>query len=251
MNAIEVNNLSIRFNLASEQVTSIKEYFIKMIKKDLSFQEFFALQDVSLIIPKGDAVGLVGVNGSGKSTLLKAISGIYPPYSGTITVNGVIAPLIELGAGFDGQLTARENVYLNGALFGHDRKYMEEKFDEIIDFAELWEFVDVPVRNFSSGMAARLGFAIATIVKPDILICDEVLAVGDAKFKQKCEEKMKELMSGGTTLLFVSHSIEQVRSVCKHAVWLEKGRVRMYGEVNEICDKYMEELMGPDYLQEN
>ena len=243
-NAIEVENLTIRFNLASEQVTSIKEYVIKMFKKQLNFQEFYALKSVSFSIPKGDAVGLVGTNGSGKSTLLKAISGIYPPYDGCVKVNGVIAPLIELGAGFDGQLTAKENVFLNGALFGFDRRFMEEKFDEIIDFAELWDFVDVPVRNFSSGMAARLGFAIATVVKPDILICDEVLSVGDMRFKQKCEDKMAELMEGGTTLLFVSHSIEQVKKVCKHAIWIEKGNLKMQGEVNEVCDLYTEYVMG-------
>ena len=244
MNAIEVNDLTIRFNLASEQISSIKEYVIKMAKKQLKFQEFFALKDVSFNIEKGDSVGLVGANGSGKSTLLKAISGIYPPYKGNIQVNGTIAPLIELGAGFDGQLTARENIYLNGALFGHDREYMGERFDEIIDFAELRDFVDVPVRNYSSGMAARLGFSIATIVKPDILICDEVLAVGDMKFQKKCEEKMAELMGDGTTLLFVSHSLDQVRKVCKHAIYLKNGELQMQGEVDEVCDYYRESLMG-------
>lgn len=244
MNAIEVNDLTIRFNLASEQISSIKEYVIKMAKKQLKFQEFFALKDVSFNIEKGDSVGLVGANGSGKSTLLKAISGIYPPYKGNIQVNGTIAPLIELGAGFDGQLTARENIFLNGALFGHDREYMRERFDEIIDFAELRDFVDVPVRNYSSGMAARLGFSIATIIKPDILICDEVLAVGDMRFQEKCEEKMAELMGDGTTLLFVSHSLEQVRKVCKHAIYLKNGELQMQGEVDEVCDYYRESLMG-------
>lgn len=242
MNAIEVKDLTIRFNLASEQVTSIKEYMIKLAKRQLTFNEFFALKDVTFDVPKGDSVGIVGANGSGKSTLLKAISGIYPPYKGTVNVNGSIAPLIELGAGFDGQLTARENIFLNGALFGHNHKYMESKFDEIVDFAELWEFIDVPVRNYSSGMGARLGFAIATIVKPDILICDEILSVGDMKFQEKCEQKMAELMDGGTTLLFVSHSIEQVRKVCKHAIYLEKGQLQAQGEVNEVCDFYVNKL---------
>lgn len=244
MNAIEIENLTIRFNLASEEISSIKEYFIKLAKRQLNFQEFFALKNISFNVEKGDSIGLVGANGSGKSTLLKAISGIYPPYEGSVRVNGIIAPLIELGAGFDGQLTARENIYLNGALFGYDRTFMDEKFDEIVDFAELRDFIDVPVRNYSSGMAARLGFAAATIVKPDILICDEVLAVGDMRFQQKCEEKMEELMSNGTTLLFVSHSIEQVRKVCKNAVWLEHGMMKMKGEVNEVCDSYVKELMG-------
>lgn len=242
MNAIEVKDLTIRFNLASEQVTSIKEYMIRLAKRQLTFNEFFALKDVTFDVPKGDSVGIVGANGSGKSTLLKAISGIYPPYKGTVNVNGSISPLIELGAGFDGQLTARENIFLNGALFGHNHKYMESKFDEIVDFAELWEFIDVPVRNYSSGMGARLGFAIATIVKPDILICDEILSVGDMKFQEKCEQKMAELMDGGTTLLFVSHSIEQVRKVCKHAIYLEKGQLQAQGEVNEVCDFYVNKL---------
>lgn len=242
MNAIEVNDLTIRFNLASEQVTSIKEYLIKLVKRQLTFNEFFALKDVTFQVPKGDSIGIVGENGCGKSTLLKAISGIYPPYHGSVTVNGSIAPLIELGAGFDGQLTARENIFLNGALFGHDRKYMESRFNEIVDFAELWEFIDVPVRNYSSGMGARLGFSIATIVKPDILICDEILSVGDMKFQEKCEHKMQELMEGGTTLLFVSHSIEQVRKVCKHAIYLEKGQLMAQGEVDEVCDFYINKL---------
>lgn len=242
MNAIEVKDLTIRFNLASEQVTSIKEYMIKLAKRQLTFNEFFALKDVTFDVPRGDSIGIVGANGCGKSTLLKAISGIYPPYKGTVSVNGSIAPLIELGAGFDGQLTARENIFLNGALFGHDHKYMESKFNEIVDFAELWEFIDVPVRNYSSGMGARLGFAIATIVKPDILICDEILSVGDMKFQEKCEQKMAELMDGGTTLLFVSHSIEQVRKVCKHAIYLEKGQLQAQGEVNEVCDFYVNKL---------
>lgn len=242
MNAIEVNGLTIRFNLASEQVTSIKEYMIKFAKRQLTFNEFFALKDVTFDIPKGDSVGIVGANGCGKSTLLKAISGIYPPYRGSVTVNGSIAPLIELGAGFDGQLTARENIFLNGALFGHDHKYMEDKFDDIVDFAELWDFIDVPVRNYSSGMGARLGFAIATIVKPDILICDEILSVGDMKFQEKCEHKMAELMDGGTTLLFVSHSIDQVRKICKHAIYLEKGKLQAQGDVDEVCDFYVNKL---------
>lgn len=243
-NAITLQDVSIRFNLASEQVTSIKEYFIKMMKHELHFQEFYALKNISIEIPKGDAVGLIGANGSGKSTLLKVISGIYPPYAGKVTVKGKIAPLIELGAGFDGQLTARENIFLNGALFGHDRAYMESRFDDIIKFAELEQFVDVPVRNYSSGMAARLGFSIATIVEPDILICDEVLAVGDARFQKKCEERMEKLLSGGTTLLFVSHSIDQVKKVCKRAIYLEDGNIVMDGDVNQVTDYYMEKLMN-------
>ncbi len=235
---IEVDHVTIRFNMASEKVDNLKEYIIKLFKKQLTFQEFLAVQDVSFKIKKGEAWALIGTNGSGKSTMLKAISGILKPYKGSITVKGKIAPLIELGAGFDGNLTARENIYLNGAVLGHSRKYMEEHFDEIVDFAELWDFLDTPLKNFSSGMRARLGFAVATIVSPDILICDEVLAVGDFLFQQKCMERMDEMLSGGTTLLFVSHSIDQVRKLCDHAIWLDKGTVRAIGEVNEVCDQY-------------
>lgn len=235
---IEVDHVTIRFNMASEKVDNLKEYVIKLFKKQLTFQEFLAVQDVSFKIKKGEAWALIGTNGSGKSTMLKAISGILKPYKGSITVKGKIAPLIELGAGFDGNLTARENIYLNGAVLGHSRNYMEEHFDEIVDFAELWDFLDTPLKNFSSGMRARLGFAVATLVSPDILICDEVLAVGDFLFQQKCMERMNEMLSGGTTLLFVSHSIDQVRKLCDHAVWLDKGKVRSIGEVNEVCDQY-------------
>ena len=235
---IEVDHVTIRFNMASEKVDNLKEYVIKLLKKQLTFQEFLAVQDVSFKVKKGEAWALIGTNGSGKSTMLKAISGILKPYKGSITVKGKIAPLIELGAGFDGNLTARENIYLNGAVLGHSKKYMEEHFDEIVDFAELWDFLDTPLKNFSSGMRARLGFAVATMVSPDILICDEVLAVGDFLFQKKCMERMNEMLSGGTTLLFVSHSIDQVRKLCDHAVWLDKGKVRAIGEVNEVCDQY-------------
>ncbi len=242
MNVIEVENMSVRFNLTTEKVDSIKEYFIKMAKRQLMFREFFALKDINLTVKAGESVGLVGANGSGKSTLLKTITGIYKPYEGQVRVNGMIAPLIELGAGFDGELTARENVYLNGAFFGLSRDFMNARFDDIIDFAELWEFVDVPVKNFSSGMAARLGFAIATLVKPDILICDEILSVGDMKFQEKCEDRMQEMMSGGTTLLFVSHSIEQVKKICKRAIFLNHGQILLDGEVNEVCNEYVKIL---------
>jgi len=242
MNAVEVEHVSIRFNLASEQVSSLKEYLIKLTKKQLLFTEFFALQDISFTVPRGESMGIVGVNGSGKSTLLKVIAGIYTPYQGSVRVNGVIAPLIELGAGFDGELTARENIFLNGSLFGYDRKYMRERFDEIIDFAELWDFVDVPVRNYSSGMAARLGFAVATMVKPEILICDEILSVGDARFQQKCRKKMDAMLSGGTTLLFVSHSTDQVKSICSRAIFLEHGKMKMAGSSDEVCDYYLETI---------
>ena len=216
---VDVDNVTIRFNLASQKIDNLKEYFIKMIKRELMFQEFLAVKDVSIKIHAGEAWGLIGTNGSGKSTLLKAISGIIKPYKGSISVNGSVAPLIELGAGFDPEMTARENIFLNGCVLGHSQQFMQEHFDEIVDFAELHEFIDSPLKNFSSGMRARLGFAIATIVRPNILIVDEILAVGDMKFRQKCMERMDEMLAGGTTLLYVSHNIGEVRRLCDHAIW--------------------------------
>ena len=238
---IEVRNVSMRFNLAKEKTDTLKEYFVKLIKHQLMFNEFYALQDVSLTVFKGDAVALIGANGSGKSTLLKCIAGVLYPTTGSIEVHGSIAPLIELGAGFDPDLTARENIYLNGAVLGHDRKFMDAHFKSIVDFAELWEFVDVPVKNFSSGMVARLGFAIATEVRADILIVDEVLAVGDFRFQEKCKNRMAEMMTEGTTLLFVSHSAQQVCELCKTALWLKNGNVRMVGDAKQVCTAYENE----------
>lgn len=235
---VSVKNVTMEFNLASEKLNSLKEYFLKIAKGELMMQKFCALQDINLDIKAGESVALIGVNGSGKSTLLKVIAGVMAPTKGTAQVFGTIAPMIELGAGFDVELTARENVYLNGAVLGHDEEFMEKHFNSIIDFAELWDFVDVPVKNFSSGMIARLGFAIATEVRADVLIVDEVLAVGDFRFQEKCKKRMAEMLSGGTTLLFVSHSAEQVRELCKKAVWLEKGKIRMIGDANEVCDAY-------------
>lgn len=236
--AIQVDHVTIRFNMASEKVDNLKEYMIKLLKKELIFQEFLAVKDVSLNIKKGEAWALIGINGSGKSTLLKAISGILKPYKGKITVNGEIAPLIELGAGFDPNLTARENIYLNGTVLGHSKKFMDEHFNEIVDFAELWDFLDTPIKNFSSGMSARLGFSVATMVKPDVLIVDEILAVGDFLFRQKCMERMENMLSGGTTLLFVSHNIKDVRNLCDHAAWLDHGILKMAGDVETVCDAY-------------
>ena len=235
---IEVKNVSMRFNLATEKTDTIKEYFVKLLKGQLMFNEFYALKDVSLTVNRGEAVALVGANGSGKSTLLKCIAGVLYPTKGNIEVRGSIAPLIELGAGFDPDLTARENIYLNGAVLGRDRKFMDNQFNSIIDFAELWDFVDVPVKNFSSGMVARLGFAIATETKADILVVDEILSVGDFRFQEKCKARMAEMMKGGTTLLFVSHSTQQVCQLCQKAVWLNKGKMEMIGEVNTVCDAY-------------
>lgn len=239
--AIEIDHVTIRFNMASEKVDNLKEYIIKLIKKELIFQEFLAVKDVSFKIKRGEAWALIGMNGSRKSTLLKAISGILKPYKGSITVHGEIAPLIELGAGFDSNLTARENIYLNGTVLGHSKKFMDDHFDEIVDFAELHDFLDTPIKNFSSGMSARLGFSIATMVKPEILIVDEILAVGDFLFQQKCMERMSHMLEGGTTLLFVSHNIETVKKLCDHAAWLDHGVLKMAGEVQTVCDAYMEQ----------
>ena len=239
-NAVEISNVSMRFNMAKEKVDSIKEYLIKFFKRQLLFEEFMALSDINITVQKGEVFGLIGLNGCGKSTLLKIISGIYKPSTGTVKVNGTIAPLIELGAGFDMDLTARENIYLNGSVLGYSKQYIEEKFDEIVDFTELHQFIDVPMKNFSSGMVARVGFAIATITKPDILIVDEILAVGDFLFQEKCEKRINELMSGGTTVIIVSHSIDQIKRLCDRVAWIEKGKIKMIGEANEVCNLYAE-----------
>ena len=236
---VDVDNLTIRFNLATEKVDNLKEYVIKLIKKELMFQEFLALQDVNLKVRRGESWGLIGVNGSGKSTLLKAVCGILKPYRGSIRTVGTIAPLIELGAGFDMNMTARENIFLNGTVLGHSRKFMQQNFDQIVDFAELWDFLDVPIKNFSSGMQARLGFAIATMVQPDILVVDEILSVGDFQFQQKCYARMQEMLDGGTTLLYVSHDVESVRRLCSHAIWLDHGHVQMSGPAEEVREKYI------------
>ena len=239
---IEVENATVRFNMASEKIDNLKEYFVKLVKHELMFQEFLALKDVSFSVKRGEAWGLVGTNGSGKSTLLKLICRILKPYKGNVTVRGSIAPLIELGAGFDGELTATENIYLNGAVLGYSKEFMDAHFQEIVDFAELWDFMNMPIKNYSSGMAARLGFSIATIVRPDILIVDEVLAVGDAAFQEKCQKRMQEMLAGGTTLLFVSHTMKTVRELCDHALWINKGIVQMQGEAKVVCDAYLKSL---------
>ena len=239
---ISIDHVSMRFNLAKEKHESLKEYFVALLHGGIRFDEFFALDDVSFDIMPGDFYGLIGLNGSGKSTLLKVISGVYKPSAGKVTVNGTIAPLIELGAGFDLDLTARENVFLNGAVLGHDRAYMQEHFQNIIDFAELWDFVDVPVKNYSSGMIARLGFSIATEVRADILACDEILSVGDFMFQQKCHQRMEQMLSGGTTLLFVSHDINQVKQLCKRAIWIDHGHLRGDGPAEEVCNAYVEAM---------
>lgn len=238
---IRVENVSMMFNKSSERVDSIKEYVIKLLKRQLMFEEFWALKDVSFCVERGEAVGLVGLNGAGKSTLLKLIAGVLKPTKGIIQVGGSVAPLIELGAGFDPDLSARENVYLNGAVLGCSRKSMREKFDEIIDFAELWDFLDIPIKNYSSGMQARLGFAIATATIPEILILDEVLGVGDYKFQRKCQERINEIIETGATVLFVSHEIDQIKKICSRAIWLDRGGIVLDGNAEEVCSQYMKQ----------
>lgn len=241
---VEVENVSMRFNLAKERTDTIKEYILKLAKRQLFFDEFWALQDVSFSVQPGESLALIGRNGCGKSTMLKVIAGVMSATRGKVNVRGNIAPLIELGAGFDMDLTARENIYMNGAIMGFDRKFMDRHFDEIVDFSELQEFLDVPVKNFSSGMVARLGFSVATIVEAEILIVDEILAVGDVAFQKKCEQRMTKLLSGGTTLIFVSHSGEQVKRLCKKAVWLDHGVVQMQGDSGPVYDAYQQFLNG-------
>lgn len=237
--AVEVKDVTMIFNMASESLTNLKEYFIKLVKHELFFEEFRALKNISFDIHRGEVVGLVGTNGSGKSTMLKVIAGVLEPSEGEVKVHGNIAPLIELGAGFDPELTARENIYLNGALLGYTKEFIDSKFDEIIDFAELRDFVDMPLKNFSSGMVARIAFAIATITEPDILIVDETLSVGDVFFQEKCERRIQHLIdSGDVTVLFVSHTMEQVERICERAIWIEKGDLRMDGPVDDVCTAY-------------
>lgn len=237
-NAVELRNVEMHFNMSKEKLESLKEYFLKLMKRELYFEDFVAIDDISFDIKKGDVFGIVGLNGCGKSTTLKMISGILEPTEGTVETCGTIAPLIELGAGFDMDLTARENIYLNGSVLGYSKKFMDEKFDEIVDFSEMHEFLDVPMKNYSSGMVARIAFAIATVTTPDILIVDEILAVGDFLFQKKCEERIKSMINGDTTVIIVSHSIDQIERLCKHCVWLEKGKIKMIGDALEVCDAY-------------
>lgn len=236
---IRIDHVSMIFNIANEQLNSLKEYFISLVRHQLFFREFVALEDIDITIYPGDVYGIVGTNGSGKSTLLKIVAGVLEPSKGLCSINGSIAPLIELGAGFDLDLTARENVYLNGALLGYSKKFIDENFEKIVDFADVREFIDMPLKNYSSGMVARIAFAIATATEPDILVVDEALSVGDFIFQEKCEQRINDLVENhGTTLLFVSHSIDQVERVCKKAIWIEKGRTRMQGNVEDVCEAY-------------
>jgi ABC-2 type transport system ATP-binding protein len=236
---IVIDHVDMVFNIASEQLNSLKEYFIKLVRHELFFRAFNALEDISITVNRGDVYGIVGTNGSGKSTLLKIIAGVLKPTQGSCQVNGSIAPLIELGAGFDPELTARENVYLNGALLGYSKEFIDANFQNIIDFADINDFVDMPLKNYSSGMTARIAFAIATATVPDILVVDEALSVGDFLFQEKCERRINSLVGEhGTTLLFVSHSIDQVERLCKKALWIEKGKMQMQGDVKAVCEAY-------------
>lgn len=239
--SVIVQNVSMKFRMPTEKITSLKYYFIKRVKKQISYVDFHALDDVSFEVKKGEVFGIVGLNGAGKSTLLKIIAGILKPTSGKVIRHGTIAPLIELGAGFNAELSGYENIFLNGLVLGYSRKFIREKIDEIIEFSELEQFIHTPLKNYSSGMRARLGFSIATIVQPDILIVDEALAVGDAKFRKKCEKKIQSMLDSDTTILFVSHSIEQINRLCDRVMWLEKGKVREIGKASVICQKYKEE----------
>lgn len=235
---IKVRHVTMKFNLMEEKVDTLKEYIVRLLQGRLLYNEFTALDDISFDIEKGDIFGLVGFNGAGKSTLLKIIAGVLRPTCGSVEVRGSIAPLIEVGAGFDPDLTARENIYLNGAILGHSKAFLDAHFDDILEFAELEKFVDVPVKNFSSGMYARLGFAIATEVRPDILIVDEVLSVGDYAFQAKCEERIKRMVERGTTIVLVSHDIKTVQKLCNKAAWLDHGRLKQTGEAETICAQY-------------
>lgn len=237
---IEVNHVSLCYRMSAECVSGMKEFLVQALQGKLQYKEFWALQDVDFSIEKGEVLGLVGANGAGKSTMLKVISGILKPTKGTVTVHGNIVPMLELGSGFDLELTGRENVFLNGAILGYSEDFLKEKYQEIVDFSELGEFIEMPLRNYSSGMITRLAFSIATVVKPDILIVDEILSVGDAAFQKKSKNRMMELMSGGTTVLLVSHSAEQITEMCSRAIWLEKGTMKMIGPAADVCRAYEE-----------
>ena len=241
--ALRVNDVSICFNLSKEKVDNFKELFIKKLKGEkLRFNEFWALKDVSFELKKGERLGILGLNGAGKSTLLKVIAGVYQPTKGSVQRYGHMAPMIELGAGFDPNYTGRENIFLYGSVLGFSKEFLMSKYDEILEFSELGEFIDVPIKNYSSGMKARLGFSIATVVEPEILILDEVLSVGDAKFRKKCEKKMKKMFDHGVTVLFVSHSLAQVKRLCNKAIILEHGQLIAKGDIDDVVEIYEKKI---------
>lgn len=235
---IEVSDVSMRFRMNSDKIMSLKEYVTTALRGKLNYQEFTALDHVSFEVKKGETLGLIGRNGAGKSTMLKVISGILKPTEGSVVCRGNVVPMLELGSGFDFDLTGRENIFLNGAILGYSEEFLNARYDEIVEFSELDQFIDTPIRNYSSGMLARLAFSIATVVQPEILIVDEILSVGDAQFQEKSKKRMLELMGGGTTVLFVSHSIEQVKEMCGRVVWLEQGKVKLMGCSKEVCSEY-------------
>ena len=235
---IEVSDVTMRFRLNNDRILSLKEFVTTALRGKLQYNDFTALERVSFTVKEGETLGLIGRNGAGKSTLLKVISGILKPTEGSVTCHGNIVPMLELGSGFDMDLTGRENIFLNGAILGYSEAFLKSKYQEIVDFSELGQFIEVPIRNYSSGMLARLAFSVASVVNPEILIVDEILAVGDASFQEKSRKRMLELMGGGTTVLFVSHSLDQIREMCNRVVWLEHGQVKALGQVTEICDVY-------------
>ena len=235
---IEINDVTMRFRMGDDNITSLKEYFVQLLRGKLSYSRFEALKHVSFNVPRGEVVGLIGRNGAGKSTILKVISGIMKPTEGSVTVKANVVPMLELGSGFDPDMTGRENIFLNGAILGYSKEFLESKYQEIVDFSGIEEFIDVPMRNYSSGMKARLGFAVATVVQPEILIVDEVLSVGDAAFQRKSLNRMMELMHGGATVLFVSHALDEIRELCTRVAWLDHGELKMYGPTKEVCDAY-------------
>ena len=236
---IEINNVSMQFTLSKDKITSLKEFVVKLVKRQIKYEKFEALNNVSFDVYKGEVVGLIGHNGAGKSTLLKIISGILKPTTGNVRVNGNVVPMLELGSGFDMDMTGRENIYLNGTIMGYSKKFLDSKFQEIVDFSELEEFLDVPLRNYSSGMITRLAFAVATIVNPEILIVDEILSVGDFEFQKKSFNKMNELITGGATVLLVNHNVDVIKEMCDRVVWMERGVVKMVGKPKEVCEKYL------------
>lgn len=235
---IEVSNVTMRFRMNNDKILSLKEFVTTALRGKLNYQDFTALENVSFTVDKGETLGLIGRNGAGKSTMLKVISGILKPTEGSVVTHGNVVPMLELGSGFDMDLTGRENIFLNGAILGYSEGFLNEKCQEIIEFSELGDFINIPIRNYSSGMLARLAFSVATVVHPDILIVDEILSVGDAQFQEKSRARMMELMGGGTTVLFVSHSLEQIREMCSKVVWLDHGKVMMSGPTDQVCDAY-------------
>ena len=237
---LRVDNVSMKFNLSSEKVDSIKEYFIKLVRREIHHDEFWALQNINFSLEKGDRLGILGLNGAGKSTLLKVIAGVFKPTEGSVTKHGRLAPLLELGAGFDMQYTGAENIYLYGAVLGYSKEFIDSKYDEIVAFSELEKFINVPLKNYSSGMKSRLGFA--TVVEPEILILDEVLSVGDAKFRKKSEKKVTDMFDKGVTVLFVSHSLEQVKRICNKALILDHGQMKAFGDIEEVAEIYKQML---------